>query len=163
MFIRHARLIVLLVLAALLVSAVSSARNPFRNAFFSRYPAAVNSTLDDVPSNAGHCGVCHFDFGGGGVRNPYGLSIEVRLAGGMSAAEAIADVENDDTDNDDFSNLVEITDTINWTNTPTFPGLKLDNVGSVLNVDQADLQDQEAPVDRQVVPAACLPVGHGMV
>ena len=139
MFIRHARPIVMLVLIALLVPAVSSARNPFRNAFFDRYPAAENTTLDDVPSNAGHCGVCHFDFDGGGVRNPYGLSIEVRLAGGMSAAEAIADVENDDAENDGFSSLIEITDTINWSNTPTFPGLKLDNVGSVLNVDQADL------------------------
>jgi len=136
---RQARLIVLVVLAVFLLPTLCSARNPFRRAFFDRYPAAENTTLDDVPSNAGHCGVCHFDFDGSDARNPYGLSIEVRLAAGMSAAEAVADVENDDPDNDGFSNLVEITDTINWTNTPTFPGLKAENVGSVINVDQADL------------------------
>ncbi|MCK9996643.1 MAG: T9SS type A sorting domain-containing protein [Candidatus Krumholzibacteria bacterium] len=142
---RCVRLIVLLVLVALLLPAISSARNPFRNDFFDRYPGAENTFLDDVPSNKGHCGVCHFDFDGSDARNPYGLSIEVRLSAGMTAAEAVVDVENDDADGDGFSNLVEITDTINWSNTPTFPGLSTGNVGSAVNVDLADLLDYLTP------------------
>ena len=145
MFSRYVRLIVLLALVSLVLPTLSSARNPFRNDFFSRYPDAEGTILDDVPSNAKHCGVCHFDFDGSDIRNPYGVSIEVRLAVGMSAAEAVAAVENEDADNDGFSNLVEITDTINWSNTPTFPGLKADNVGSVVHVDQADLLDYLTP------------------
>jgi len=145
MFSRQIRLAGLVVLAALLIPTLSSARNPYRRAFFDRYPGANTTTLDDVPSNVGHCGVCHFDFDGGGTRNPYGLSIEVRLASGMSAAEAIADVENDDPENDGFTNLIEITDTINWSNTPTFPGLKADNVANVVNVDPADLTGYLTP------------------
>jgi len=145
MYSRHVRLVVLLALIALLIPTLSSARNPFRRAFFDRYPGAETTALDDVPSNAGHCGVCHFDFDGSDARNPYGLSIEVRLSAGMTAAEAIADVENDDADNDGFSNLVEVTDTINWSNTPTFPGLSTVNVTSAVNVDQADLLEFLTP------------------
>ena len=52
------------ILIALLLPTLSSARNPFRRAFFDRYPGAETTVLDDVPSNAGHCGVCHFDFDG---------------------------------------------------------------------------------------------------
>jgi cytochrome c553 len=142
---RQIRSVLLIILAVVLIPALASARNPFRRAFFDRYPGAENTTLDNVPSNAGHCGACHFDFDGSAARNPYGLSIEVRLAAGMSAAEAVADVENEDADNDGFSNLIEITDTINWANTPTFPGLKIDNVGEATNVDQADLMGYLPP------------------
>jgi len=142
---RYARLIVLATLVAVLIPSLSSARNPYRRAFFDHYPAAETTKLDDVPSNAGHCGVCHFDFDGGGARNPYGLAIEVRMAGGMSAAEAVADAESEDTENDGFTTLVEVTDTANWTNTPTFPGLKIDNVGGVSNVVLADILDYLTP------------------
>jgi len=133
-------LLIVLVLPSLVL-----ARNPFRNAFFSRYPAADGTQLKVLPSNSNHCGVCHFDFNGGGTRNPYGLSLEVRLAGGMSIADAIADVEFLDADADGFSNFVEITDTVSWSNTPTFPGLKTSNLGSVVNVDPADLTPYLTP------------------
>ena len=63
--------------AFLLMSGIGlDARNPIRSSFFSYYPGAVGSALDDLPSNGGHCGVCHYDFNGGGPRNPYGVSIE---------------------------------------------------------------------------------------
>ncbi len=145
MLFRQARLPFLAFLLVLLLPSLSSARNPYRRAFFDRYPGAENTVLDDVSSNPGHCGVCHFDFDGGGARNPYGLSIEVLLAGGMSDDQAIADVEDQDADNDGFSTLVEVTDTVNWDNTPTFPGLKAGNVGSVSNVDLADITDFLTP------------------
>ncbi len=133
------RKFLIIVFIGLMAPSLAQARNPYRRAFFSRYPDADGTQLNTLPSNSSHCGVCHFDFNGGGTRNPYGLSIEVRLAAGMSVDEAIADVEFLDADGDGFSNYVEITDTVNWSNTPTFPGLKAANVGNVLNVDQADV------------------------
>jgi hypothetical protein len=123
----------------------SQARNPIKNAFFSAYPAADGSVLSDVPTSSGHCGVCHFDFDGGGARNPYGLAIQIALNSGMSNSEAILHVENEDSDNDGFTTLVEITDTVNFDNTPTFPGLSTNNVSSALNVDQADLLNYLTP------------------
>ncbi len=123
----------------------SEARNPFRRAFFDRYTAAVGSALDDLPSNAGHCGVCHFDFDGGGQRNPYGVSLEARLNLGLSVDEALIDVENEDADNDGFTNLVESSDAVIFSNTPTFPGLKAANYTSAVNVDVAELMPWLTP------------------
>ena len=100
----------LLVLTAL-QTMPAQARNAIKRDFFDVYPQAEGTQLDDLPGNNNHCGVCHFDFGGGGSRNPYGLAIEVRLSGGMTNTEAVLDIENFDSDNDGFSNLVEITDT----------------------------------------------------
>ena len=38
----------------------------------------------NLPSKAGHCGLCHYDFNGGGPRNPYGISLEaVAQANGL--------------------------------------------------------------------------------
>jgi hypothetical protein len=117
----------------------SDARNPIRRSLFNRYPVLEDTQLDNLPSNTSHCGACHFDFDGGGARNPYGLSIEVRLNAGLSNDESVADVEFEDADNDGFSNYLELTDLTNFGNTPTFPGLTDANVASALNVDQADL------------------------
>ena len=36
---------------------------------------AIGSPLDNLPSNLGHCGVCHYDFNGSGPKNPYGNAI----------------------------------------------------------------------------------------
>jgi hypothetical protein len=123
----------------------ADARNPFRRAFFDRYPNAVGSALDDLPSNGGHCGVCHFDFAGGGQRNPYGVALEARLKLGLSAAQAILEVEADDTDNDGFSNLVEASDVEHFGNTPTFPGLTERNYLAALNVDTAEVAPHLTP------------------
>ncbi|MCB1184616.1 T9SS type A sorting domain-containing protein [bacterium] len=136
----------IIVVSVLLAAAAAEARNPYRRALFDRYGTTLtDSQLDDLPSNAGHCGACHFDFDGGGTRNPYGLSLEVRLAAGMSIDAAIADVEFLDADGDGFSNFVELTDVANWSNTPTFPGLTAGNVGSVVNVDPADVLPYVTP------------------
>ncbi len=63
----------------------------------------------------------------------------------MNDDQAVADAESDDSDNDGFSTLIEVTDTVNWNNTPTFPGLKIDNVDNASNVDQADILDFLTP------------------
>jgi hypothetical protein len=54
-------------------------------------------------------------------------------------------IRHDDPDGDGFSTLVEVTDTINCANTPTSPGLTPGNVGSVFNVDVAEIQDDLVP------------------
>jgi hypothetical protein len=126
--------------------AAAEARNPIRRAFFNVYTSAENTRLDNLPSNAGHCGVCHFDFDGGGTRNPYGLSVEVAINSGLFATkeDAIQSLENNDADGDGHSNLIEITSVI-FTNTPTFPGLTSGFVGAVLNVDVNDIQNHLTP------------------
>ncbi len=137
----------ILVIATLLTLPVSpaQARRPIRKAFFNVYPGATASRLDDLPSNAGHCGVCHFDFDGGGPRNPYGLSVEVAIGSFPTTEDAILSLDGLDADNDGFINNVEITDVINFTNTPTFPGLESGNVGTVANVDPADILPHLTP------------------
>jgi FlgD Ig-like domain/Cytochrome c554 and c-prime len=144
--VRLARLALFCIALAVIVNpGVSQARNPFRNDFFGVYPNAEGTALDDVPSNKSHCGVCHFDFDGGGPRNPYGLGVQVRLAAGLSAEEAVLDMIADDSDSDGFSNQVELGSDGIFLNTPTFPGLKTSLLADVLNVDTADLIDFLTP------------------
>ncbi|HSG29730.1 MAG TPA: hypothetical protein VLA34_14715, partial [Candidatus Krumholzibacterium sp.] len=127
--------LVLAVLVSFLIPQTGlKARNPIRRTFFTIYPEAAGTALDDLPSNAGHCGVCHFDFAGGGQRNPYGLSVEIGLNNGLSNEEAILAVHNLDADADGFKNFVEASDIVNFSNTPTFPGLYEGNKNNVLNV-----------------------------
>ncbi|HUT30497.1 MAG TPA: multiheme c-type cytochrome [Sedimentisphaerales bacterium] len=118
------------------------ARNPYRKAFFQAYPQAKNSVLDDVPSHAGHCGVCHYDFSGGGTRNLYGLAVEATP--NRDQADILS-LDGLDSDGDGFSNGTEITDKTTFDNTPTFPGLKPSNVGNVSNVDLVDIQYHLVP------------------
>jgi hypothetical protein len=141
-----------LVFLAVLVSALLflsvatlQARPPIRSAFFTVYPNAVGTQLDNLPSNTGHCGVCHFDFNGGGPRNPYGLAVEVGINNGLTKTDAILAIQNDDSDADGFANLTEITDTINFGNTPTFPGLTQSNKGSTSNVLLAEIEPYLTP------------------
>jgi hypothetical protein len=143
-FARLARIsIYALVFSLFLIAAKElPARNPYRKEFFKAYPSANNSVLDSVPSHAGHCGVCHFDFGGGGPRNLYGLAVE---ATPNRDKDDILGLDGHDSDGDGFNNGIEITDVSTFVNTPTFPGLKPANIGSVSNVDLADIQNHLVP------------------
>ncbi|MHC4429481.1 MAG: hypothetical protein ACYS0D_12895, partial [Planctomycetota bacterium] len=140
-----------LILAAIVVLATgeSYAKQNIRDAFFSVYPEAVGTTIETVPSHLNHCGVCHYAFGGGGPRNPYGQLLETALEGfpnnPAGREQAVASIESEDPDGDGFSTLIEVTDTITFTNTPTFPGLTPANVGMVSEVDVADIQDHLVP------------------
>ena len=139
-------LVLLAAIACLVVSTTTvSARNNIRNTFFDVYPAAEGTQLDDLPSNAGHCGVCHFDFDGGGPRNPYGLGIEVGLGNGLSNLEAILAVDGQDADSDGYINSVEASEVTLFSNTPTFPGLSLSNYTATLNVTHAELEPYLTP------------------
>jgi hypothetical protein len=130
-----------MLLAFCLAAAPVHARNPYRKNFFNVYSSAKNTRLDNVPSNLGHCGVCHNNFDGGGARNPYGLAVQ---ATDRSEA-AILSLDGDDSDGDGFSNGLEITDTISYDNTPTFPGLTPGNIGSVSNVSVGEIQNHLVP------------------
>jgi len=127
------------------VSMESQARNNIRSAFFDVYPYAEGTVIETVPSNSGHCGVCHLDFDGGGTRNPYGLRLEVELDLWSTKQEAVIAIQSEDPDGDGFSTLIEVTDLISFINTPSFPGLTPGNAGSTSNVDLADIQDNLVP------------------
>ena len=135
--------------AVLVAARVVQARPNIRAAFFDDYPNAVGTVLDTVPSQPDHCGVCHYEFTGGGPRNPYGQTIEAALPNYPNnpngRRQAILSVENQDADGDGFSALIEVTDTADFTNTPTFPGLTPSNVGMVTSVDLADIQTHLVP------------------
>ena len=144
-------LFVLAPLAVLLIPTGSlQARQNIRDAFFTVYSDAVGSPIDTVPSRPSHCGVCHFDFAGGGARNPYGLAVEAALPGFPSnpngRRQAIISVQNIDSDGDGFTTLVEVADTVNYTNTPTFPGLTPANVQNVSNVLLTEIQPYLVPM-----------------
>jgi hypothetical protein len=131
-------LFVLLALAA----SDAAARNPIRNAFFDAYPQVEGTRLDDLPGMSKHCGVCHYDFAGGGARNPYGVAIE----GTDQSPGAIFALGSIDSDGDGFTNETEILDPgALYDNTPTFPGLHAGNVNQTSNVNLADIQDYLTP------------------
>jgi hypothetical protein len=138
-------LLVFAAIALLIVSQSTDARNPYRRAFFNVYPAVEDSVLGDVPSNASHCGVCHYDFDGGGTRNWYGAALEVALASAPTTEDAILAIADDYSDADAFDNLTEITDLANFSNTPTFPGLAGTDTALVSNVDIADIRKYLTP------------------
>ena len=127
----------------------AQARNNIRDAFFAIYPDAVGTTIATVPSHPNHCGVCHFEFGGGGPRNPYGQLLEAALPNFGSnpngRRQAVQSIENEDPDGDGFTTLVEVTDVSNFSNTPTFPGLTPANVGGVTSVELVDIQTHLVP------------------
>lgn len=129
-------------LASMLALEDAAARPPIRKAFFNAYPSAVGSRLDNLPSHSTHCGVCHYDFNGGGARNPYGLAVQGALGTTSSTENDILSIQNLDSDGDGYTNLEEITDLLSYTNTPTFPGLTPSNVNSTVNV----------PVLSEIVP-----------
>lgn len=138
-----AGLFLLLLIATLLAPNDAAARPEYRAAFFVAYPSAVGSRLDDVPSNGSHCGACHYRFNGNGTRNFYGAVVEAALPSFPDTddgyRDAILSIENLDSDADGETNLTEITDLINFNNTPTFPGLTSGNVGQTSQVDLADI------------------------
>jgi len=134
----------------LLIDAGTMARPNIRTSFFAEYPNAVGSPLDTVISHPVHCGVCHYDFNGGGTRNPYGVRLG-QVIGNYANTDAgrrlaIRSIQNEDNDADGHSTFVEITDTTNFNNTPTFPGLTPANVSSVSNVLLTDIQGFLVPL-----------------
>ncbi len=132
-----------------LASVPAQARNNIRSAFFDLYPETENTQLGELPSNAGHCGLCHYNFDGGGGRNPYGVELGIRLDLGMAETEAMLDLEGLDVDGDGFSCLVEITDLEGYGNTPTFPGLAEDHLAQVSNVNAAEVALYLTPAGAQ--------------
>ncbi len=121
------------------------ARRPIRAAFFTVYPSAVGTILDNAPSQAGHCGLCHYDFLGAGPRNPYGIAVGNARLSGLTDTQAIQAVAGEDSDGDGHTSLVEITGGAPYINLPTFPGLTAGNVGSTVNVALADIQTRLTP------------------
>lgn len=122
--------------------------NPkIRTAFFAVYTNAVGTPLDNLPSRAGHCGVCHYNFqGGGDPWNPYGQALRDQggLGGQSGPSNAMMAIRFLDSDGDGFSSQTEITNKA-YANTPTFPGLSITNLGLVQNVTPAEVQPYLTP------------------
>jgi hypothetical protein len=147
---RRATLTVAPPLLALLLSAGSASGRPnIRASFFAAYPNAVGTQLDNLPSISGHCGVCHYAFTGGGPRNLFGQAVEAALPNypntDAGRQQAIHSIENFDSDGDGYTNLVEITDVLDYANTPTFPGLNSTNVSQISDVDPNDVYPYLTP------------------
>lgn len=125
------------------------AKPEIRAAFFANYPASVGSPIETLPSNSNHCGVCHWDFDGGGSRNPYGLAVEGALDGfpktDQGMQDAIFSIRNNDSDGDGLSTLIEVTDTTSYVNTPTFPGLTAGNYTQASKVTLSQIVDHLTP------------------
>jgi hypothetical protein len=133
-----------------LASGRAEARSNIRLAFFEVYPGGIGTALDTVPSHATHCGVCHYDFSGGGPRNPYGVRLGQVIGGFPNTSagrrNAVLSIQNEDPDADGYTTLTELTELLQFGNTPTFPGLTPANVGSVTNVELADIEAYLVPV-----------------
>jgi hypothetical protein len=123
------------------------ARPNIRDAFFAVYPDAVGTTIETVPSQPNHCGVCHYEFTGGGPRNPYGARLENELPNWPNNQKdrAVLAIQTEDPDGDGFSTLIEVTDVSTFGNTPTFPGLTPANVGNVSSVNVTEIQGHLVP------------------
>lgn len=134
-------------LGALTARPEAIARQNIRDAFFAVYPDAIGTTIETVPTHPNHCGVCHYQFGGGGPRNPYGQRLEAELPNwpNNQKEQAVLAIQNEDPDGDGFSTLTEVTDITTFGNTPTFPGLTPANVGNVSAVDVAEIQGHLVP------------------
>ncbi len=97
-----------------------------------------------MPSNSKHCGVCHFDFNGGGPRNPYGFLVETGRNNGLSSEDAILAIQDVDADGDGQTDLTEITSVL-FSNTPTFPGLSSSNYTNTVNIPLAEIAGYLTP------------------
>lgn len=144
---RWLRLPILTMSSALLLVTLtpqeSAAKKPIRDAFFQNYPTALGTVLDTVPSKPGHCGVCHYAFGGGGDRNPYGLAVQAKLSQGNSNAVWL--VRNADSDGDGFFNIAEVnTNRTMYNNMPTFPGYT--NTAGITEVNLGQIAGYLVPV-----------------
>jgi hypothetical protein len=145
---RPLTLLVLPVLIGFFAASSVLARPAIKSDFFDRYPTAVGSVLDDVPSNSNHCGVCHFDFNGGGSRTPYGEALKTyHDVNSVSWAQAVVGIENDDPDGDNFTTVQEINALGDCGNTPTFPGLSTSNVNLSTNVTIGDVSGNLTPAN----------------
>ncbi|MCC6358159.1 MAG: hypothetical protein IT450_05410 [Phycisphaerales bacterium] len=137
-----------LFIAALLVGTLlinvpaASGRQTYRRNFFTAYPQAVGTRLD-VLNGSQHCGVCHYNFNGGGARNPYGLAVEATPNRSSSEILALGGI---DSDGDGFASVIEILDPQGlYANIPTFPGLTAGNVGQATNVNLALITNYLTP------------------
>jgi hypothetical protein len=88
--------------------APANATNTIRNAFTARYPTSTLLARTTAATGSA-CYVCHQPPNTSAAGNCYKDALTARLNAGRTAAQAIADVENMDSDGDGISNLAEIT------------------------------------------------------
>ena len=142
---RRALLASLVLVALIFISLPADAKNPIRSDFFDYYPAADGTVLSSRADETNHCGMCHWDFNGGGDRNHYGSRVEFYRDAGNTSEEAFALIELEDSDDDGFDNITEISDTVTYPNTPTFPGLGGEDGAMTVNIPLAEISANLVP------------------
>jgi hypothetical protein len=145
-----------LILTLWCITTIPAGANPnIRKAFFDTvFPSAKNTQLDNLPSRQGHCGVCHYNFqGGGDPWNPFGQA--VRSVGGLNGSGISNAIwraafpntgayTNTDWEGDGYTAVFEITNRI-FANAPTFPGLQASNLNLATGVTLSDVQPYLTP------------------
>jgi hypothetical protein len=140
----------IVVAAWAILGAVGSvqANNNIRSMFFTLYPTAVGTRLDNLPSRSGHCGVCHYNFqNGGNPWNPYGEAVRSytgKLNTAVGQSNAIVNARFVDQDSDGYVSHFEITNRT-FANTPTFPGLSIANTGQVAGIPLSEIASNLTP------------------
>jgi mono/diheme cytochrome c family protein len=129
---------------ALLVES-AAAKNPIRSDFFDYYPSVDGTILSSRTDGANHCGLCHFDFNGGGDRNDFGSRLEALRSAGNTNDQAFAIMESEDMDDDGFNTVTELLDTTTYANTPTFPGYDTGDASLIANIPLADVSPYLVP------------------
>jgi hypothetical protein len=142
---RRALLASLVLVSLVFMSSQANAKNPIRTDFFDYYPAADGTVLSSRADESDHCGMCHWDFNGGGERNHYGSRVEFYRDAGNTNEEAFALIELEDSDGDLFDNITEILDTVTYPNTPTFPGIGGDEGSMTVNIPLAEISANLVP------------------
>lgn len=115
---RAALLLVPLVAAAIMVNTFLADRS----SAFSSYLGAFNTAYDTTGTRLDTCGTCHQGFNTS-AWNDYGLDLQAQVTKGTPIADALVNIEGDDSDSDGFTNLAEI-------NALCFPGDPTDFPGS---------------------------------
>jgi hypothetical protein len=82
---------------------------------YGNYLTEFGTKYSTAGSRLDTCGVCHYNSGGGGPRNPYGTDFENQSIHSSNPGQALANIESLDSDGDTFTNIDEI-------KALTFPG-----------------------------------------
>jgi hypothetical protein len=155
-------LVSMIVLLLVFAAVPADAKNPIRTDFFSYYPSVDGTILSSRTDGTDHCGMCHYDFNGGGDRNHYGARVEYYRGLRYTNEEAFAAIESEDPDGDGVDSGIEILDTTVYSNTPTFPGYDTGDGTLIVNIPLADVSpffvpttgvDTDPPVVTVTAPA----------
>jgi hypothetical protein len=150
-------------LLLMLISSTADARNPYRTDFINKYPSVSGTPIVSLPSNAGHCGMCHLDSTGRASGTGTAIVSRRFVTRATTNSTAFTIMEAEDMDGDGFVAYTEILDAANYSNTPTFPGLAIGDLSRIVNIPPGEVSpyltptaavDQDPPTVAIIAPAS---------